>query len=278
MQQPVRPPPNTVHGNKNQILSFLQTASDSRRADEAMHPLAVTEHDIKAAAALIKEKLVGKFGTLTKAFRAIDEDASGTISKPELNRYLEFLNLDAMVVRQDVLAALFATIDADASGAFDFTEFSRAISAGDSIKVMEESLRAGAQSPFRPRGPPSPDHLSEGQIDFAAAGLSSNMLLYEAHNVFTLADADTSGGLDMKELAFLRSCIHAIPRDHLPYPLTPRIADKVVGSALDTNGDGIISRPEWIDFVLLEVKENGEKAMLQLMKVLAKQLECMPNF
>ena len=29
----------------------------------------------------------------------------------------------------------------------------------------------------------------------------------------------------------------------------------------------IVSRPEWIDFVLLEVKENGEKAMLQLMKV-----------
>ena len=73
MQQPVRPPPNTVHGNKNQILSFLQTASDSRRADEAMHPLAVTEHDIKAAAALIKEKLVvslARFAPSTRTRRA----------------------------------------------------------------------------------------------------------------------------------------------------------------------------------------------------------------
>ena len=43
------------------------------------------------------------------------------------------------------------------------------------------------------------------------------------------------------------------------------------------SGDGIISRTEWVEFVLREVKENGEKAMLRLMQVLVKQLESMPK-
>lgn len=276
MQQPVRPPPGAVHGAPRDLLHFLQEAND-RKAKEGVSHRVVTEDDVRKAAAQIKEKLVGKFGSLTKAFRAIDEDASGSISIEELNRYLHFLNLDALVERQDVLAALFSTIDVDSSGGFEFTEFARAISLGDSIKIMEQSLRAGAESPYRPRGPPSPETLGKELCDPGAAGLNSSMLLYEAHNVFTLADWDTSGGLDMKEVALIRQCVQTIPKEHLPYPLSPAIADKVVGQVLDTNGDGIISRTEWIEFILREVEENGEKAMLRLMQVLSKQLEAMPK-
>ena len=209
MQQPIRPPP--PHGAPRDLLHFLQETNDRKAKESASHRV-VTEADVRQAAALIKEKLVGKFGSLSKAFRGIDENASGTITIEELSRYLGFLNLGALVERQDILGALFSTIDADASGGFDYTEFARAVSAGDSIKIMEESLRAGAESPFRTRGPPSPEHLGKELVDPSAAGLSSSMLLYEAHNVFTLADWDTSGGLDMKELALLRQCVQTIPK------------------------------------------------------------------
>ena len=214
MQQPIRPPP--PHGAPRDLLHFLQETNDRKAKESASHCV-VTEADVRQAAALIKEKLVGKFGSLNKAFRGIDENASGTITIEELSRYLGFLNLGALVERQDILGALFSTIDADASGGFDYTEFARAVSAGDSIKIMEESLRAGAESPFRTRGPgtASPEPLGKELTDPGAAGLHSSTLLYEAHNVFTLADSDTSGGLDMRELSLLRQCMQTIPKASL---------------------------------------------------------------
>ena len=77
---------------------------------------------------------LARFGTLTKAFRAIDEDASGTITREEFQAYLEVLNLNA-VARKDVVTALFELIDADESNSFDFKEFSRVMSAADVMKM-----------------------------------------------------------------------------------------------------------------------------------------------
>ena len=58
----------------------------------------------------------------------------------------------------------------------------------------------------------------------------------------------------------------------LPCPLP---APKVVGSALDSDGDGVISRGEWIAFITKQAHANGERPMLKLMQVLSKQLASM---
>jgi len=97
-------------------------------------PPGVTPDDIRRCTGVIKEKLIDKFGTLTKAFRAIDEDASGTISIEEFQAYLEVLNLNA-VARKEVITALFELIDADESNSFDFKEFSRVMSSSDVMKM-----------------------------------------------------------------------------------------------------------------------------------------------
>jgi len=97
-------------------------------------PPGVTGDDVRRAAGAIKEKLIDKFGTLTKAFRAIDEDASGTITREELDRYMVVLNLNT-VARPDVITALFELIDADESNNFDYKEFSRVMSAGDVMQM-----------------------------------------------------------------------------------------------------------------------------------------------
>ena len=60
--------------------------------------------------------------------------------------------------------------------------------------------------------------------------------------------------------------------DLYPYPLTPAIAEKVVGSVLDTDGDGVVDRGEWIDFITKHAGEVGERPMLKLMQVLSKRL------
>ena len=99
-------------------------------------PAGVTPDMVRKAASAMKEKFIDKFGTLTKAFRAMDEDASGTVTREELDRYLLILNLNS-VAHPDVITALFETIDADESGNFDFREFSRVMSSGDVMNMAK---------------------------------------------------------------------------------------------------------------------------------------------
>lgn len=94
----------------------------------------VSADAIRQAAAALKEKLLDKFGTLQKAFRAIDNDGSGTITRQELELYLDILNLK-MSMKPEVVDALFELIDADESGNFDYKEFARVMSAGDVMKM-----------------------------------------------------------------------------------------------------------------------------------------------
>ena len=89
---------------------------------------------VRQGAAALKEKLIDKHGNLQKAFRSIDEDGSGTITRYELARYLEILNLH-MSMKPEVVDALFELIDADESGNFDYKEFARVMSAGDVLKM-----------------------------------------------------------------------------------------------------------------------------------------------
>jgi len=94
----------------------------------------VSPDEIRKAAASLKEKLIDKFGNLTRAFRAIDADGSGVITRDELERYLEIINLNTGFSK-NVTDALWELIDADESGSFDFKEFSRVMSAGDVMKM-----------------------------------------------------------------------------------------------------------------------------------------------
>ena len=93
-------------------------------------PPGVTPDDVRKCAGQIKEKLLDKFGQLTKAFRAIDEDGSGTVTRAEFERFLEVINLNR-ATRPEVMEVLFEMIDADSSDSFDFKEFTRIMNAGD---------------------------------------------------------------------------------------------------------------------------------------------------
>lgn len=73
-------------------------------------------------------------GSLTNAFRRVDVDGSGTISREELDQFLEIVNLRA-ALRKDVIDVLFELVDDDNSGAFDFKEFSRVMNAGDVMNM-----------------------------------------------------------------------------------------------------------------------------------------------
>ena len=121
-------------------VAATQQKEEKKRAWGELPP-GVDAEDIRRCSAAIKEKMLDKFGTLTKAFRAIDEDGSGTITRAELDRYMLIINLQA-VARPDVVSTLFELIDEDQSGHFDFKEFSRVMSAGDvmNMKKIEDKF------------------------------------------------------------------------------------------------------------------------------------------
>jgi len=100
----------------------------------------VSAAELRACAGGLKEKLIDKFGSLTRAFRAVDVDGSGTITRDELNHYLLVVNLHT-TFRTDVIDALFEMIDADASGSFDYKEFARVMSSGDVMKMDAVAAR-----------------------------------------------------------------------------------------------------------------------------------------
>ena len=78
--------------------------------------------------------------------------------------------------------------------------------------------------------------------------------------------------------ALVRLCvIRATLIGYCSPPSSPSLCSDPALCPRARSGDGIISRTEWVEFVLREVKENGEKAMLRLMQVLVKQLESMPK-
>ena len=97
-------------------------------------PPNVTTDDVRKAAGAIKEKLIDKFGALQKAFRAMDEDGSGTVDIKEFRRYLEIINLLAGL-RSDVVDVLFEMLDNDQSGSIEFKEFARVMNSGDVMKM-----------------------------------------------------------------------------------------------------------------------------------------------
>ena len=132
-------------GEKTQAeeISALEKAAEKVKADVKMVHDTVKEmaggekvspDELRKAISSLKEKLLDKFGSLQKAFRAVDKDGSNQITREELQRYLEVINLHSSF-KPAVLDAMFNLIDADASGEFDFREFSRVMTAGDVLKM-----------------------------------------------------------------------------------------------------------------------------------------------
>ena len=55
----------------------------------------------------------------------------------------------------------------------------------------------------------------------------------------------------------------------------PSACAQVLGEAMDSNGDGVIDRGEWIDFITSQAREVGERPMLKLMQILNHALQPM---
>ena len=98
-------------------------------------PQGISLEELQSAHDQIKEKLLSKYGSFTRAFRAIDQDGTGFIERHEFERALRTVNLDG--IRQPVVLCLLEMMDYDddddGEAAYDikYEEFVQFLAADD---------------------------------------------------------------------------------------------------------------------------------------------------
>ena len=95
----------------------------------------VTEDDIRNAVFNIKEKIIAKYKRLDSAFKDIDTDRTGYLSKEEFRFCLLLLNLDSAIDTK-VIDVLLELVDSDGDNEINHTEFVAMLSANDPMKVF----------------------------------------------------------------------------------------------------------------------------------------------
>ena len=164
----------------------------------------------------VEDQLALRFNKMRDAFKALDLDRSGTLSRDELRRALQMWNLSTKT--EETIDLLMAACDKDGSGDIDYKEFidvlARDSVAGKAIAVaaVEQAVprrqRPGSpRSQSRPRTPIHPTMLKPAAgaiINEKNAILSTeaavNSRFKNMHQAFQSIDMDHSGTISREEM------------------------------------------------------------------------------
>ena len=100
-----------------------------RDALEHLRP-GVMQEELRKIHEQVRSRITAKYGkhSFSSAFKWIDADRTGSITRDEFKEALKQLNLAG--VREPILDTLCDFIDQDNSGSFGYSEFARVLSAG----------------------------------------------------------------------------------------------------------------------------------------------------
>ena len=200
----------------------------------------VTADDLRKAQTVIKDKLMDKFSGLTQAFRAMDLDSSGYVSRHELERMLHNLNLSG--IRPVVIDTLVDFIDCindvaddDEEGATDiaYREFARAFATDD---IMSMQALAILERKGPPPTPPPQNLVAENVQKVVMSKFKPDQM----KKAFDFLDVDKSKSLtraEMKRALFEWGML-----------LTDDEMSELF-KACDKDGDGTIDYSEFCDMV-----------------------------
>jgi len=87
---------------------------------------------------IMQEKMQTRFSELRRAFRTLDEDASGSLDREEFKQVLVMFNLG---IPNDVMEKLIDLADFDGDGSINFAEFARIFTA-ESLFTMKQTVQA----------------------------------------------------------------------------------------------------------------------------------------
>ena len=97
-----------------------------------------TDEDVEYWFKIMQEKMTTRFSELRRAFRALDEDASGNLDRAEFKGVLTMFNLG---IPDDVVEKLIDLADFDGDGSINYAEFARIFTA-ENVLDMKKTLSA----------------------------------------------------------------------------------------------------------------------------------------
>jgi Ca2+-binding EF-hand superfamily protein len=197
-----------------------QTSPKRARSQAPSGPLkAVTIEGLRAALTANRTRVID-------AFRKLDKDSDGTITKAEFRGALPLLGFDAS--RTDLTDELFKTLDSDGGGTISFDELNQKLRQGAGVELAAE-LKAGAVGAIELK--------ARNKI---APGSSHRHLLGEQGSSIVLKKVTVAGVREALAASY------------------SRVIDFF--KLMDKNGDGIITWDEFvaaaIDKVALLNKQN----------------------
>jgi len=254
--KPAAPPPPPAESEEEYMRKVMARAKNNTPGPAAIAltkptaiaPVADSKFDgeLETAHDMIRNKIDTKFGSLRKAFRAIDEDGTGKVGKGEMMRLLVILNLNTQI-REEVVAAICDIVDADGDGV-EYDEFAAMMMSDDIKPLAKKNSKARAAPPAPPAAPapPAPPVMAKASQPRGAhrsslvkqASESLNSRYSDMFKAFQYIDLDRSGFVGMEELS------RALEMWNLPIDeatMAQLIAD------CDSNGDGQISYEEFVD-------------------------------
>ena len=83
---------------------------------------------------MVKEKLLTKYSTFNKAFKGLDKDRTGNITRAELETALVEMQL-TNGIRPEVVSSLVDLIDDEGEGVIEFDEFAKVLSADNVLSM-----------------------------------------------------------------------------------------------------------------------------------------------
>lgn len=207
----------------------------------------VTSEELRRAQSTIKAKMLEHYSGVAQAFRAMDKDGSGNISRTEFQLMLRNFNIPN--IRPAVLDTIIDFIDLDKRVAEDddedsgttriaFGEFCRFFANDEDITITKMPL-ASKKPMFAPTPPPTPPPQNLG-----ASAVSQVVLTKfkpdQMRQAFGFLDLDSSQKLTRAEMKRALTMWNMLLTD-----------DELIDlfDACDTSRDGLIDYQEFVDMV-----------------------------
>lgn len=207
---------------------------------------------MQEAVGTVENQIASRFSKMRDAFKALDVDQSGSISRDELQRGLKHWNLAEGAGSEDLIDNLMAACDKDGSGEIDYKEFSEVLSrdktVGNAVAAahVAAAKQAAAKATPAPR-PSSPRSRQTIEQQQAAVLINSKNAVSKAeeavssrfrnmHQAFQYIDVDKSGSISTEEL------VDALKKWNIP---VSGVLEQLM-KACDTDGSGCIDYNEFV--------------------------------
>lgn len=196
------------------------------------------DHELKTISEQIGMKAAQKFSTVRQAFRYLDADHDGKISRSEMQYFFRAYNFTS-----DIADRFFSHLDKDGSGEVEYTEFMKYVAPHVQPSQNESSQPPSECCSSASTRAPSPLPLAvseksvgpEIQTMLEFIGKKSKEKYHHAREVFRLVDCNDDGSISRKEMRYF----------FLVFNMPEESADKV----FDHLGGDVAAELNYYEFV-----------------------------